>query len=169
MKPKGNLRAAKPLRRTRLEPPARRAQVTEPPYADPHVRWCGRGEQATAPPIPILGMLIGGAFRGNCGFLPWWLRALACAILRVRVRSFLLLAPIVGAWLSLARAPGSGPGGRWFKSTRPDHFELQSSHHPSTRSVLVQKHEMASCVVDKAILKQGGLKLLPLTQPGPAA
>ena len=28
----------------------------------------------------------------------------------------------VGAWLSLARAPGSGPGGRWFKSTRPDHF-----------------------------------------------
>jgi hypothetical protein len=28
----------------------------------------------------------------------------------------------VGAWLSLARAPGSGPGGRWFKSIRPDHF-----------------------------------------------
>jgi hypothetical protein len=28
----------------------------------------------------------------------------------------------VGAWLSLARAPGSGPGGRWFKSTRPDHY-----------------------------------------------
>ncbi len=28
----------------------------------------------------------------------------------------------IGAWLSLARAPGSGPGGRWFKSTRPDHF-----------------------------------------------
>ena len=26
----------------------------------------------------------------------------------------------LGAWLSLARAPGSGPGGRWFKSTRPD-------------------------------------------------
>ena len=25
-----------------------------------------------------------------------------------------------GAWLSLARAPGSGPGGRWFESTRPD-------------------------------------------------
>ena len=32
----------------------------------------------------------------------------------------------VGAWLSLARAPGSGPGGRWFKSTRPDH--LKPSH-----------------------------------------
>ena len=29
----------------------------------------------------------------------------------------------VGAWLSLARAPGSGPGGRWFKSIRPDHFQ----------------------------------------------
>ena len=31
---------------------------------------------------------------------------------------------IIGAWLSLARAPGSGPGGRWFKSTRPDHSKL---------------------------------------------
>ena len=30
----------------------------------------------------------------------------------------------VGAWLSLARAPGSGPGGRWFKSTRPDHSKI---------------------------------------------
>src|SRR5256885_15273161 len=28
----------------------------------------------------------------------------------------------VGAWFSRARAPGSGPGGRWFKSTRPDHL-----------------------------------------------
>src|SRR5437867_12356336 len=26
----------------------------------------------------------------------------------------------LGAWLSLARAPGSGPGGRRFKSSRPD-------------------------------------------------
>src|SRR5512142_2355643 len=26
---------------------------TEPPYADPHVRWCGRGEWATTPPMPI--------------------------------------------------------------------------------------------------------------------
>src|SRR5207249_11369261 len=30
----------------------------------------------------------------------------------------------LGAWLSLARAPGSGPGGRRFKCSRPD---LQSS------------------------------------------
>src|SRR5580692_2009271 len=30
-----------------------RAQLAEPPYADPPVRWCGRGEQVTAPPIPI--------------------------------------------------------------------------------------------------------------------
>ena len=29
-----------------------------------------------------------------------------------------------GAWLSLARALGSGPRGRWFKSSRPDHFCL---------------------------------------------
>jgi len=26
---------------------------TEPPYADPHVRWCGRGEWVTTPPMPI--------------------------------------------------------------------------------------------------------------------
>src|SRR5258706_16318750 len=30
-----------------------RAQLAEPPDADPHVGWCGRGEQVTAPPIPI--------------------------------------------------------------------------------------------------------------------
>jgi RNA-directed DNA polymerase len=26
---------------------------SEPPDADPHVRWCGRGERVTAPPMPI--------------------------------------------------------------------------------------------------------------------
>ncbi len=26
---------------------------SEPPYADPHVRWCGRGEWVTTPPMPI--------------------------------------------------------------------------------------------------------------------
>jgi Group II intron, maturase-specific domain len=30
-----------------------RAQLAEPPYADPHVRWCGRGGRATVPPMPI--------------------------------------------------------------------------------------------------------------------
>src|SRR5438445_11816391 len=47
-------RVAKPLWRTmtRTSGPLR-AQLTEPPYADPPVRWCGRGEQVTAPPIPI--------------------------------------------------------------------------------------------------------------------
>ena len=29
------------------------AQPAEPPYADPHVRWCGRGGAARLPPIPI--------------------------------------------------------------------------------------------------------------------
>lgn len=29
------------------------AQLAEPPDADPHVRWCGWGERATTPPIPI--------------------------------------------------------------------------------------------------------------------
>src|SRR2546430_13847601 len=47
-------RAAKPLWRTTTRTPRPvRAQLTEPPYADPHVRWCGRGERATAPPMPI--------------------------------------------------------------------------------------------------------------------
>src|SRR5580700_1337538 len=31
------------------------AQSAEPPYADPHVRWCGRGGGATRPPMPIAG------------------------------------------------------------------------------------------------------------------
>jgi HEAT repeat protein/outer membrane protein assembly factor BamB len=30
-----------------------RAKITEPPYTDPYVRWCGRGEAAKPPPIPI--------------------------------------------------------------------------------------------------------------------
>jgi len=30
-------------------------QLLEPPGADPHAGWCGRGEQVTAPPIPIFG------------------------------------------------------------------------------------------------------------------
>src|SRR5450755_2622969 len=29
------------------------AQLLEPPDADPHVRWCGRGGAARLPPIPI--------------------------------------------------------------------------------------------------------------------
>ena len=33
------------------------AQPAEPPYADPHVRWCGRGGRATVSPIPISGAL----------------------------------------------------------------------------------------------------------------
>ena len=45
---------------------------------------------------------------------------LRCAMLASSC--FARFLPSVGAWLSLARAPGSGPGGRWFKSTRPDHF-----------------------------------------------
>jgi hypothetical protein len=32
-----------------------RTQLAEPPDADPHVRWCGRGEWATTPPMPIAG------------------------------------------------------------------------------------------------------------------
>jgi hypothetical protein len=35
-----------------------------------------------------------------------------------------------GAWLSLARAPGSGPGGRWFESTRPDQISFLNQSFP---------------------------------------
>jgi hypothetical protein len=31
------------------------AQLLEPPYTDPYVRWCGRGGAARLPPIPIFG------------------------------------------------------------------------------------------------------------------
>src|SRR5271166_6608676 len=54
VKPERNLGAAKPpsaKSETNLRPSS--AQVTEPPYADPHVRWCGRGGAARLPPIPI--------------------------------------------------------------------------------------------------------------------
>ena len=37
----------------------------------------------------------------------------------------------VGAWLSLARAPGSGPGGRWFESTRPDQIPQRLTDTPT--------------------------------------
>jgi hypothetical protein len=45
----------------------------------------------------------------------------------------------VGAWLSLARAPGSGPGGRWFESTRPDHFLSAPASESSTRNCTCKK------------------------------
>jgi hypothetical protein len=43
------------LRRARLGFPHARqsAQSAEPPYTDPYVRWCGRGEVVRLPPIPI--------------------------------------------------------------------------------------------------------------------
>src|SRR5229473_174155 len=71
-------RAAKPLWRTttRTLRPVR-AQLTEPPYADPHVRWCGRGGRATVPPMPILPWLPRSATRER------GLRAVAKALWRV--------------------------------------------------------------------------------------
>src|SRR5258708_4502735 len=29
------------------------AKPSEPPYADPHLRWCGRGGRVAVPPMPI--------------------------------------------------------------------------------------------------------------------
>ena len=54
VKPETSLGAAKPpsaKRASNLQPA--RAQVTEPPYTDPYVRWCGRGGAARLPPIPM--------------------------------------------------------------------------------------------------------------------
>src|SRR5271156_5297732 len=44
-------------------------QLLEPPGADPHAGWCGRGERATAPPIPILYPrgLLGGLHHNPLG------------------------------------------------------------------------------------------------------
>jgi len=42
--------------RTASELPGLLAALTEPPYADPHVRWCGRGGRVTAPPMPIVSI-----------------------------------------------------------------------------------------------------------------
>jgi hypothetical protein len=49
-------RVAKPLWRTtyRTSGPSG-LNLTEPPGADPHAGWCGRGEWVTTPPMPILG------------------------------------------------------------------------------------------------------------------
>jgi hypothetical protein len=37
-----------------------RPQLLEPPGADPHAGWCGRGEAAKPPPIPIAFFFCGG-------------------------------------------------------------------------------------------------------------
>jgi hypothetical protein len=39
----------------------KRQKPSEPPDADPHVGWCGRGERVTAPPMPILGGIPGNS------------------------------------------------------------------------------------------------------------
>ena len=47
-------RAAKPWwRKTNRTSGPRGLNLTKPPYADPHVRCCGRVEWATTPPMPI--------------------------------------------------------------------------------------------------------------------
>src|SRR5215831_12436089 len=42
----------------RIDPPAPYgSNLTEPPGADPHAGWCGRGEWATTPPVPIFQII----------------------------------------------------------------------------------------------------------------
>src|SRR5208283_1992431 len=63
VKPERNLEAAKPPSAKcdpNLRPPSW-AQVTEPPYTDPYVRWCGRGGAVRLPPIPIRARYCGPA------------------------------------------------------------------------------------------------------------
>jgi hypothetical protein len=45
------------------------AQPTEPPYADPHLRWCGRGGRVTVPLCRFRGLFVGDLLR-NDGRLP---------------------------------------------------------------------------------------------------
>src|SRR5450631_3899133 len=50
VKPERNLGAAKlPLAKSETNLRPSWAQVTDPPYADPHVRWCGREEPRDFP------------------------------------------------------------------------------------------------------------------------
>src|SRR6185437_11690308 len=45
------------------------AQLSEPPYADPHVRWCGRGGEVTLPPMPIFATKLRVPIPSRSGFL----------------------------------------------------------------------------------------------------
>src|SRR6516162_10006213 len=64
-------RAAKPLwRKTNRPSGPPGPNLTEPPGADPHAGWCGRGERAIVPPIPItLSSITEHSFQG-IHFLP---------------------------------------------------------------------------------------------------
>ena len=53
-----------------------------------------------------------------------------------------------GAWLSLARAPGSGPGGRWFESTRPDQKSFYISNRGSNRRFATANSTVGSVVAN---------------------
>src|SRR5215831_14925450 len=47
-------RVAKPLwRKTNRPSGPSGLNLTEPPGADPHAGWCGRGEWASTPPMPL--------------------------------------------------------------------------------------------------------------------
>ena len=69
VKPERNLGAAKLLTEKQMNPRPSPAQVTEPPYADPHVRWCGRGGAVRLPPIPICRKARAGGSRHVSGYL----------------------------------------------------------------------------------------------------
>ena len=43
-----------------------------------------------------------------------------------------------GVWLSLARAPGLGPGGRRFESCHPDFLSLKTKEREQTFAGVVQ-------------------------------
>src|SRR5215213_4795363 len=51
----GNLQTSDILRRCKAPPPLSMTnfQPAEPPCADPHARWCGRGRAVRPPSIPI--------------------------------------------------------------------------------------------------------------------
>jgi hypothetical protein len=72
------------------------ALPSEPPDADPHVGWCGRGERATAPPMPIW-------------YAPLTCLAAACchSTFSLRPAPYRLTKPFFGVWNSkAAKFPG---------------------------------------------------------------
>ena len=82
-----------------------RAQLAEPPYADPLVRWCGRGEQVTAPPIPIIDSNEGSLVADDGNLSLWNFEANQTVVVVEQEQDFEIgrrdLKPFVGLAISL--------------------------------------------------------------------
>src|SRR5215472_10961567 len=81
-------RVAKPLwRKTNRPSGPSGLNLTEPPGADPHAGWCGRGEWATTPPMPIILEVLGelpvkelaATMARPFAFPLWWIALGTCS------------------------------------------------------------------------------------------